>query len=142
MPEKRKKQFSLSLLFRVFLVLIVVISIMVFANSVMRYNALMEEKAELEKVLGALNENIEELEELLGSGEEVENLLGDYKAYQEMMASGGDVGATLEEIEEQRERLRQMIESSENKDYIVRVAKERLHLYFPDEEIFYNDQNN
>lgn len=103
---------------------------------------MMEEKAELEKVLGALNENIEELEELLGSGEEVEALLHDYRAYQEMMASGGEVGETLEEIEAQKEHLRQMIESSENKEYIVRVAKERLHLYFPDEEIFYNDQNN
>ena len=142
MPEQtRKKQFSLSMLLRAALVLIVVVSIVVFANSVMKYNALVEEQKELERVLEGLNENIEELEELLGSGEEVERLLHDYEAYQEMIRTGGEIGLTLEEIEAQKAELKQLIESSENKEYIVRIAKERLDLYFPDEEIYYNDQN-
>lgn len=139
--QQRKKQFSLSLIIRVFLVLIVVVSIVVFANSVMRYNAMVEEQEQLEILLAELNENIEELEELLGSGEEVQRLLNDYEAYQEMLESKDEIGVTLAEIEEKREQLRQMIESSENKDYIVRIAKDRLGLYFPDEEIFYNDKN-
>lgn len=121
--------------------LIVVVSIVVFANSVMKYNALVEEQQELERVLEGLNENIEELEELLGSGEEVERLLHDYEMYQEMIRTGGDIGLTLEEIEAQKAELKKLIESSENKEYIVRIAKERLDLYFPDEEIYYNDQN-
>ena len=107
----------------------------------MKYNALVEEQKELERVLEGLNENIEELEELLGSGEEVERLLHDYEAYQEMIRTGGEIGLTLEEIEAQKAELKQLIESSENKEYIVRIAKERLDLYFPDEEIYYNDQN-
>lgn len=119
----------------------VVISIVVFANSVMKYNALVEEQEELEQILNGLNENIEELEELLGSGAEVERLLNDYEAYQQMLREGGEVGLTLEEIEQKKAKIKEMIESSENKEYIVRVAKERLDLYFPDEEIYYNDQN-
>ena len=141
MQQERKKQFSLSLILRVFLVLIVVVSIVVFANSVMKYNAMVEEQEKLEEILDDLNENIEELEDMLGSGEEVQELLNDYEAYQEMLKSGNEIGLTLEEIEAQKEKLRQMIESSENKDYIVRIAKDRLGLYFPDEEIFYNDKN-
>ena len=139
--QQRKKQFSLSLIIRVFLVLIVVVSVVVFANSVMKYNAMVQEQEQLEILLSELNENIEELEELLGSGEEVQRLLNDYEAYQTMIDSKDELGVTLAEIEAQRERLREMIESSENKDYIVRIAKDRLGLYFPDEEIFYNDKN-
>ncbi len=141
MQQERKKQFSLSLILRVFLVLIVVVSIGVFASSVMKYNAKMEEQKELEALLNDLNENIEELEELLGSGEEVQRLLNDYEEYQKLLESGNEIGLTLAEIEAKKEKLRQMIESSENKDYIVRIAKDRLGLYFPDEEIFYNDKN-
>ena len=139
--QQRKKQFSLSLIIRVFLVLIVGVSILVFANSVMRYNAMVEEQEKLERLLGELNENIEELEELLGSGEEVQRLLSDYEAYQAMIESKNEIGVTLAELEAKREELKEMIESSENKDYIVRIAKDRLGLYFPDEEIFYNDKN-
>ena len=102
---------------------------------------MVEEQKALEELLGELNENIEELEELLGSGEEVQRLLSDYQAYQDMISSNNEIGLTLEEITEKREQLQRMIESSENKDYIVRIAKDRLGLYFPDEEIFYNDKN-
>ena len=141
MQKEPKKQFSLSVMLRIFLVLIVVISIGIFANSVMKYNALLEEQQELERVLNLINENIEELEERLGSGEQVQQLLNDYESYQQMIESGSEIGMTLEEIEALKTRLRELINDSENKDYIVRVAKERLHLYFPDEEIYYNDQN-
>jgi cell division protein FtsB len=141
MPKERKKQFSLSLILRVFLVLIVVVSIIVFANSVMRYNALLEEQKELETLLTGLNENIEELNELLGSGDAVQQLLNDYEAYEALLNSDSEAGGALEELEERREKLREMIQSSKNKEYIVRIAKERLGLYFPDEEIFYNDMN-
>ena len=37
--------------------------------------------------------------------------------------------------------LQELINESDNKEYIVRIAKERLGLYFPDEEIIYNDGN-
>ena len=76
---------------------LVVTSIGIFANSVMRYNALMEEQKALEEELSSYREMREELEELLNSE-------ADY-------------------------------------DYIVKIAKEKLGLYFPDEEIYYNDIN-
>ena len=82
---------------RVLLGVLVVVSIGIFANSVMRYNALMEEQRELEHKLASYEEMKEELQELLNS---------DY-----------------------------------DYEYIVKIAKEQLGLYFPDEEIFYNDRN-
>ena len=82
---------------RVLLGVLVVVSIGVFANSAMRYNALLEEQRELESQLASYQEMKEELQELLNSEM-------DY-------------------------------------DYIVKVAKERWGLYFPDEEIFFNDRN-
>ncbi|MBR2019975.1 MAG: septum formation initiator family protein [Clostridia bacterium] len=95
MEKERKKQFSLTLLTRVLLGVLVVVSIGIFANSVMRYNVLLEEQRELEEQLEAYREMKEELQELLDSGE-------DY-------------------------------------DVIVRIAKEKWGLQFPDEEIFYKD---
>ncbi len=141
MQKTGKKQFGTRLILRIFLILIVVVSILVFLNSVMVYNQRKKEAEALEKILVELNENIEELEDLLGSGEAVRELLNDYRAYEEMLSSGTQAGKTLEEIEAQKARLQALINSSENKEYIVRVAKERLGLYFPDEEIYYNDGN-
>ena len=97
MSKEPKKQFSLTLLMRVLLGVLVVVSIVIFANSVMRYNALLEEQRELEHKLASYEEMKEELQELLNS---------DY-----------------------------------DYEYIVKIAKEQLGLYFPDEEIFYNDRN-
>ena len=82
---------------RVLLGVLVVVSIVIFANSVMRYNALLEEQRELEHKLASYEEMKEELQELLNS---------DY-----------------------------------DYEYIVKIAKEQLGLYFTDEEIFYNDRN-
>lgn len=98
MPQKReKKQFSLSLLLRVFLVVIVVVSIIVFATGIMRYNELMREQEVLREQRNALQEEKEELSEL---------------------------------------------QSAEGKEsYIVRIARKVWHLFYPDEEIIYNDWN-
>jgi uncharacterized protein YpmS len=141
MEREKRKQFSLSLLIRILLGVIVVVSIGIFANSLMRYNELVEEEKKLELILNNLIETREELIELMGSGERVEELLSDYQQYREILASDTVEGEALEILEEQLEELRELINSSENKEYIVRIAKERLGLYFPDEEIIYNDQN-
>jgi cell division protein FtsB len=141
MEKEKRKQFSLSLLIRVLLGVIVVVSIGIFANSLMRYNQLVEEEKKLELILNNLIETREELVELLGSGERVEELLSNYEEYQAILASGTAEGEALVLLEEQLAQLRELINSSENKEYIVRIAKDRLGLYFPDEEIIYNDQN-
>lgn len=95
--SNNKKQFSLTLLMRVLLAVLVLTSIGIFANSLMKYNALREETRELEKKLASYEEMKEELQELLNSEEDYE--------------------------------------------YIVKIAKEQLGLYFPEEEIYYNDKN-
>lgn len=82
---------------RVLLAVLVLTSIGIFANSLMKYNALREETRELEKKLASYEEMKEELQELLNSEEDYE--------------------------------------------YIVKIAKEQLGLYFPEEEIYYNDKN-
>lgn len=82
---------------RVLLAVLVITSIGIFANSLMKYNTLREETRELEKKLASYEEMKEELQELLNSEEDYE--------------------------------------------YIVKIAKEQLGLYFPEEEIYYNDKN-
>lgn len=94
--SKAKKQFSLTLVMRLFLAVMIVTSIVVFANRVMQYNALLEEQKRLEEELADRREIQAELEEYLGA-----------------------------EVD---------------REYIIRVAKS-MGLYFPEEEIFYNDAN-
>ena len=67
MSEKQKKQFSLSLMVRIFLAVIVLVSIAVFVNSVMKYNELRLEQEELEQTKSELIEEKEELQELTDS---------------------------------------------------------------------------
>lgn len=142
MEKGKKKQFSLSILVKILIGLLVVVSIGVFANSLMRVNALREEEKELEKILDGLIETREELNELLGSGEAVEALLRDYEQYQLLLQSNTAVGDALEALEQQKQELQTLIHSSKYKDHIVKIAKEKLGLYFADEEIIYNDKNN
>ena len=95
MSEKQKKQFSLSLLVRIFLAVIVVVSIAVFVNSVMRYNELRMEQEELEQ--------------------------------------------TKIELQEEKEELQELSESKGPESYVIKMARKFWNLFFPDEEVFYND---
>ena len=97
MSQENKKQFSLTLLMRALLGVLIVVSIVIFANSVMRYNELLEQQKELE---------------------------AQFARYQEM-----------------KEELQEILNSEDDYEKIVKIAKEQLGLYFPDEEIFYNDRN-
>ncbi len=60
---------------RVLLGVLAVVSVVVFANSVMRYNQLLEEQRELERQLAEYEEMKEELEELLSSGQDYETIV-------------------------------------------------------------------
>ncbi len=126
---------------RIFLAALVLISIGIFANSVMYYNQLNQEAEELQEALAALQETRAELNDLLGSAEEVNRLLQDRDAYEEIINSGNEAGDFLLEYKARLEEVNQLLNSSKNRDYIVRVAREELGLYFADEEIFYNDMN-
>ena len=46
-----------------------------------------------------------------------------------------------DELENEIEELRYLIESPVDYDYIVRVAREKLNLHLPDEIVYYNDYN-
>ncbi|MBQ8416939.1 MAG: hypothetical protein IJX13_08625 [Clostridia bacterium] len=141
MANESKKQFSLSLLMRIFLGLIVLVSIGVFANSVMYYNQLNREAEELKSTLNELYEVRDELTEMLGSAEALNRLLTDYAECKEILESGTLEGDLLAEYQMHMASIREMLNSSKNKDYITKVAKNELGLYFADEEIFYNDIN-
>ncbi|MBQ1963084.1 MAG: hypothetical protein II369_03090 [Clostridia bacterium] len=141
MAKGNRKQFSLSLLIRILLAVMVVVSIGIFANSLMRFNELQGEEKKLEEALHNLLETREELNELMGSAESVKALLSDYERYQKAMESDSDLKDALIDWEARKAALQELINESDNKEYIVRIAKEKLGLYFPDEEIIYNDGN-
>jgi len=139
--SKTKKQFSLSFLMRIFLGLLVILSIGICARSIMRYNELNREAERLEAALEELGELRAELIEDLGSAEELKRILADYQAYNELIDAGTATSEALEEYQAQLDRIREILNSSKNKDYIVKIAKDELNLYFADEEIIYNDIN-
>ena len=141
MQSNTKKQFSLSLLMRIFLGLLVVISIGICARSIMQYNELNREAEQLEAALEDLYEIRAELIEDLGSAEELKRILADYEAYNELIDAGTATSENLEEYQAQLNYIREILNSSKNKDYIVKIAKNELNLYFADEEIIYNDIN-
>ena len=140
MPEKQKKQFSLSLTVKIFLAAMILISIGVFINSIMYCNQIISETNDLKSRLQSLYTTREELMEMIGSSEELNDLLSDYRKCQELIDSGTVEGEKLDEYKERLEEVRTLLHSSKNKDYISRIAKEELELYFADEKIFYNDK--
>ncbi len=47
--------------------------------------------------------------------------------------------AEIKDTKGEIEELEYLIDAPVDYDYIVRIAKEKLNLYFPDEVIYYND---
>lgn len=95
MAKTKKKQFSLSLLVRIFLAVLVVVSIVVFIGSAMRYNELLKQKEELEQ--------------------------------------------TKNQLTDEKEELKELVDADQDEAYIVRMARKFWNLFFPDEEIFFNN---
>ena len=127
---------------RILLALLVVVSIGVFANSVMRYNQLKDEEKQLKEMLDSLNLEIERLNELLHSAEQVEELLKNYAEYQEMLRERDpELAASIEMIRAKKAEIDEMLASSENRAFIEQIAREQCELFYPDEEIIYNDRN-
>ena len=126
---------------RIFLGLLVILSIGICARSIMRYNELNREAERLEAALKELGELRAELIEDLGSAEELNRILSDYQAYNELIDAGTATSEALEEYQARLAQIRELLNSSKHKDYIVKIAKDELNLYFADEEIIYNDIN-
>lgn len=126
---------------RIFLGLLVIISIGICARSIMQYNELNREAERLEAALKELGELRAELIEDLGSADELNRILSDYQAYNELIDAGTATSEALEEYQARLAQIRELLNSSKHKDYIVKIAKDELNLYFADEEIIYNDIN-
>ena len=124
-----------------FLGLLVVISIGICARSIMQYNELNREAEQLEAALDDLQEIRAELIKDLGSADELNRILENYHAYNELIDAGTATSEALQEYQAQLDYIRELLNSSKNKDYIVKIAKNELNLYFADEEIIYNDIN-
>ena len=139
MEQKAKKQFSLSILMRVFIAVIVIVSLVVFANSVMKYNKLTEEEEQLEKIVSELRVIREELIITAGSAERLSEILSNYDEYKRLMNEGTELSSQLARLEMMRIELQEMLNDPEVSDYIKRLAREKLGLYFPDEEIFFTN---
>ena len=107
----------------------------------MQYNELNREAEQLEAALADLKEIRAELIEDLGSADELKRILADYQAYNELIDAGTATSEALEEYQAQLDHIRELLNSSKNKEYIVKIAKDELGLYFADEEIIYNDIN-
>lgn len=138
MESEKKKQFSLSLAIRIFLVILVVLSVGVFATSIMKYNQLQNEKRELEKKLSQYEALMEELSRQSGSAEKLGQVLAEYKTYRSLredMFTDSSVRAQCEEI---LMRIDELLEDPETKAYLIKLAKEN-GLAFPDETIYYID---
>lgn len=124
---------------RVFIAVIVIVSLVVFANSVMKYNKLTEEEEQLEKIVSELRVIREELIITAGSAERLSEILSNYDEYKRLMNEGTELSSQLARLEMMRIELQEMLNDPEVSDYIKRLAREKLGLYFPDEEIFFTN---
>ena len=62
--------------------------------------------------------------------------------YSELKREKEVLEAKVEEYEAEKEELEYLINSPVDYEYIIRVAKEKLNLFLPDEIIYNNDTNN
>ena len=61
--------------------------------------------------------------------------------YSELQREKEALEDKVNEYEAEVEKLEYLIDSPVDYDYIVRIAKEKLNLYLPDEIIYNNDTN-
>ncbi len=61
--------------------------------------------------------------------------------YSELKREKEVLEAKVEEYEAEKEELEYLIDSPVDYEYIIRVAKEKLNLFLPDEIIYHNDSN-
>lgn len=61
--------------------------------------------------------------------------------YSELKREKDVLEAKVEEYEAEKEELEYLINSPVDYEYIIRVAKEKLNLFLPDEIIYHNDSN-
>ena len=138
MKSEKKFRFSLSLGIRIFLVVFVLLSVGVFATSVMKYNRLQEEKRELEKKLDQYNELMADLEREAGSAEKLREVLTEYKTYKTLKEESLTDPTARDTCEAILQRIDLLLSDPDTSEYLIQKAREN-GLAFPDEIIYYTD---
>ena len=63
--------------------------------------------------------------------------------YGQLMERRDTLEAQIETLDNEIEELQYFLGiSNDNNEYIIRVAREKLNLHFPDEIVYYNNTNN
>lgn len=60
--------------------------------------------------------------------------------YNELRQSEEELLAEKQAYEDEIDRLREELEHEMDDEYVMRIAREKLNYYLPDEVIFYNDR--
>ncbi len=60
--------------------------------------------------------------------------------YNSLRATEAELRAQKEEYEERIDRLKEELEHPMDDEYVMRIAREKLGYYLPDEVIFFNDR--
>ena len=61
--------------------------------------------------------------------------------YNELETRKAELAAQVDACKEDIAELQYLINAPMDEEYVARVARERLHLYYPDEEIYYSNVN-
>ena len=78
---------------------------------------------------------------LMGALSEAKDEARDIKREQaELKDAEAELRAQKEEYEEKIDRLREELEHPMDDEYVMRIAREKLGYYLPDEVIFFNDR--
>ncbi len=60
--------------------------------------------------------------------------------YNSLRATEAELRAQKEEYQDQIERLKEELAHPMDDEYVMRIAREKLNYYLPDEVIFFNDR--
>ena len=61
--------------------------------------------------------------------------------YNELLQEQKELEQSKDALIEEKEELQELLNSEQNENYIVRMAKKFWGLFFPDEEVYFNNRN-
>lgn len=61
--------------------------------------------------------------------------------YNELEARKDELQAEIDQYDDENQELEQLIKAPVDDDYIARMARERLGLHYPDEDVYYSRYN-
>lgn len=61
--------------------------------------------------------------------------------YNELESRKDELQAEIDQYDEDNQELEQLIKAPVDDDYIARMARERLGLHYPDEDVYYSHYN-